>query len=351
MKRHLKALAAAALLLALASCGTPDGGTLDGGSASATGAPSSTSSASSTPSSPAARAAPSSASTADTPRQDAQAPGNTAAAGRDQYGTDTGEGGNARTELAKLAVKGRGPKTGYSREQFGQTWADTDGDGCKTRFAMLNRDLKNIVHKPDTDGCEVISGDLQPDPYTATNIHFEVGGASEVDIDHVIALSNSWVSGAASKPGDDRAAFANDPLNLLSVDASANRQKGDGDAATWLPPNKPFRCAYIARQIAVKGKYGLSITGAEKEAMTRVLSGCPNQRVPSGGGPTTAPGFGPTTSAPAAASAEPAPSQTGDDVYYANCSEARAAGAAPMRRGEPGYRGGLDRDNDGVACE
>ncbi|MPY67941.1 SH3 domain-containing protein [Deinococcus sp. SDU3-2] len=39
------------------------------------------------------------------------------------------------------------------------------------------------------------------------------------------------------------------------------------------------------------------------------------------------------------------------EVYYANCSAARAAGAAPISRGEPGYRSRLDRDNDGVACE
>lgn len=38
-------------------------------------------------------------------------------------------------------------------------------------------------------------------------------------------------------------------------------------------------------------------------------------------------------------------------AYYPNCASARAAGAAPLRRGEPGYRAGLDRDNDGVACE
>ncbi len=42
---------------------------------------------------------------------------------------------------------------------------------------------------------------------------------------------------------------------------------------------------------------------------------------------------------------------SGSSAYYANCSEARAAGAAPLRRGEPGYRPAMDRDSDGVACE
>lgn len=41
----------------------------------------------------------------------------------------------------------------------------------------------------------------------------------------------------------------------------------------------------------------------------------------------------------------------GGSVYYANCSEARAAGAAPIYRGEPGYASHLDRDKDGVACD
>ncbi|WAH96192.1 GmrSD restriction endonuclease domain-containing protein [Arthrobacter sp. MMS18-M83] len=50
---------------------------------------------------------------------------------------------------------------------------------------------------------------------------------------------------------EQRTAFANDPLNLQSVDGPTNLQKGDGDAATWLPPNKSFRCDYVARQISV----------------------------------------------------------------------------------------------------
>lgn len=51
--------------------------------------------------------------------------------------------------------------------------------------------------------------------------------------------------------------------------------------------------------------------------------------------------------------AAPAPAQRPGfkSVYYRNCSEARAAGAAPLRRGDPGYASHLDRDNDGIACE
>jgi hypothetical protein len=125
----------------------------------------------------------------------------------------------------------------------------------------------------------VISG-TRDDPYTGSVIAFRRGGRSEIDIDHVVALSNGWVSGASRWPAVRRLQFANDPLNLLAVDSSANRQKGDGDAATWLPANKPFRCAYVARQIAVKQEYALTVTPAEKAAMQRVLSSCPAQPLP-----------------------------------------------------------------------
>nr|WP_240049024.1 excalibur calcium-binding domain-containing protein [Parerythrobacter lutipelagi] len=51
-------------------------------------------------------------------------------------------------------------------------------------------------------------------------------------------------------------------------------------------------------------------------------------------------------------SAPPARAESrGGQVYYANCDAVRAAGKAPLRRGDPGYRPALDRDSDGFACE
>lgn len=144
---------------------------------------------------------------------------------------------------------------------------------------MLRRDLTALVFRPGTAACVVLSG-VRDDPYTDSTISFQRGGRSEIDIDHVVALGNAWVSGAARWSPSRRLMFANDPLNLLAVDASANRQKGDGDAATWLPPNRAFRCSFVARQIAVKTAYDLSITPAEKSAMQRILSTCPDQALP-----------------------------------------------------------------------
>jgi hypothetical protein len=101
-----------------------------------------------------------------------------------------------------------------------------------------------------------------------------------VQIDHVVALSDAWQKGAQAIEFSDRVVFANDPLNLLAVDGPANQKKGDSDAASWLPSNRQFRCQYVARQIAVKQKYSLWVTEAEKAAMKRVLNGCGEQRLP-----------------------------------------------------------------------
>ena len=95
-----------------------------------------------------------------------------------------------------------------------------------------------------------------------------------------MALSNAWQTGAAYFDKAKRTQIANDPLNLLAVDAKLNRQKGDGDAATWLPPAKSFRCEYVAAQIAVKVKYSLWLTAPEKSEMSKVLESCPEQLLP-----------------------------------------------------------------------
>ena len=255
----------------------------------------------------------------------------------------------AATVLSSLPVKGRAPMTGYARSQFGQAWADVDRNGCDTRTDILKRDL---VERQMANRCKVLSGVLYPDPYTGRPLTY-VRGRSVVDVDHVVALGNAWATGAQQLTGDDRLALANDPFNLLAVQASANRQKGDGDAATWLPSNKRYRCAYVARQVAVKAKYRLWVTPAEKAAIARVLGTCPGQRVPRDGTlPDPAPpasGGGSTTAGSATGSTSTAL------VSYPNCDAARAAGAAPIRKAATpelyALNDSLDRDKDGVACE
>ena len=181
--------------------------------------------------------------------------------------------------LNKLEVKGRAAKTGYTRSQFPH-WSDLDRNGCDSRNDILKRDLKVIIFKDGTRDCKVISGELV-DPFSGKKVLFNLNtAASNIDIDHIVALSNAWQTGAAYFDKDARSSIANDPLNLLAVDASLNRQKGDGDAATWLPPLKSFRCEYVARQVAVKFKYKLWVTAPEKKAISRILSKCPKQVIP-----------------------------------------------------------------------
>jgi hypothetical protein len=188
---------------------------------------------------------------------------------------------SASATLASLPIKGRAPKTGYSRAQFGPTWADVDRNGCDTRNDMLKRDLTEIIFKVKTKNCVVLTGVLQ-DRYSGETINFTRGNITsmEVQIDHVVALSNAWQTGAFKLTMAQRTALANDPLNLFAVKGRLNSQKGDGDAATWLPPLKSFRCAYVAQQIAVKAKYSLWVTAPEKDAMVRILATCPEQALP-----------------------------------------------------------------------
>jgi hypothetical protein len=184
---------------------------------------------------------------------------------------------SAEKLLDSLAVKGRAAKTGYARDQFGQRWADVNRNGCDTRNDILQRDLTNVLFKPGTHNCVVLSGTLI-DPYSGTKIDFVRGNVTsmEVQIDHVVALSNAWQTGAFKLTLEKRTAFANDPDNLLAVKGLLNSQKGDGDAATWLPPLKSYRCTYVSKQIAVKAKYGLWVTAPEKAAMKSILAKCQN---------------------------------------------------------------------------
>ena len=254
--------------------------------------------------------------------------------------------------LALLEVRPRDPKTGYDRDLFAYRSVDLDRNGCDTRNDILRRDLHDVVLKPGTHGCVVLSGVLH-DPFTGDAIVFERGdSANLVQIDHVVALSDAWQKGAQHLAEAALHGIGNDPLNLLAVYGPANQQKGDGDAATWLPRNKAFRCAYVARQVAVKHAYGLWVVQPEKDAIERVLAGCPHEPLPDAGTVPEVPAPTATIAPqPPSSKPDPQPTQAPDGVYYENCTAAREAGVTPIYQGQPGYGRHLDRDGDGVACE
>ena len=188
---------------------------------------------------------------------------------------DPGAAADPLGQLDSIPVKGRAPKTGYTRDEFGPAWADVDRNGCDTRNDILARDLTNETFKQGTNNCVVMTGTLA-DKYTGITITFTRGQdtSSDVQVDHIVALSDAWQKGAQQLSADQRKELANDPLNLMAADGPTNGAKGDKDAATWLPPNKAFRCEYVARQTAVKAKYRLWVTQAEHDAIVGLLEGC-----------------------------------------------------------------------------
>lgn len=283
----------------------------------------------------------------------------------------------AKTALPTMKTLEKRPSPGgYERScgdgkgcVFGPRWTDDQDapmghNGCDTRNDVLRRDLTGIDVKPGTHGCTVAAGSLVS-PYTGVTMAFTAGQdtSSEVQIDHVVALSDAWQKGARQLDAARRTELANDPLNLLAVDGPSNNRKSDGDAATWLPPATGERCEYVATQIAVKKNYELWVTDAEKNAMVRVLDACPGQQLPRARqwpapvdepeAEVPAPPAAPAQPAPPAAPAPGAPpaNAPSGDLYFSRCADARAAGMAPLYAGSPGYRTGLDGDGDGVACE
>lgn len=186
---------------------------------------------------------------------------------------EVGEGKLAIEVLELLEVKGRAPKTGYARTEFYDGWPLVDG--CSLRQKILKREFGESA---TLDGCNVVAGEFD-EPYTGEHMVFtdKAQIAKSLQIDHVVALSDAWQKGAQYLDASVRYEIATDPLNLLAVDGPANEKKSDGDAATWLPANKKFRCQYVARQVSVKYKYGLWVTKAEKEAISQVLKNCPGE--------------------------------------------------------------------------
>lgn len=188
---------------------------------------------------------------------------------------DTEDENLAINVLELLEVKGRAPKTGYSREEFYNSWPTVDG--CNLRQRIIKREFGDSAV---LDGCTVLAGEYE-EPYSGEYKRFNSKEeiSKGVQIDHVVALSDAWQKGAQYMDKETRYKIATDPLNLLAVDSSANQGKSDGDAATWLPKNKKFRCQYVARQVSVKYKYMLWVTEAEKEAIYNILVTCPDEKI------------------------------------------------------------------------
>ena len=179
----------------------------------------------------------------------------------------------AKTTLARLPVKGRAPKTGYTRRQFGTGWLTVAG--CDMRNRTLAKDLSNVVFRAGTHDCVVERGTLH-DPYTGATMPFVLGNTTStlVQIDHRLSLLLAWQQGAQQWTPEKRVAFANDPANLVAVEGKINQAKGASGPGSWLPPNKSYRCSYVIAWLDVADKYDLSINPGDHQAASHVLAHC-----------------------------------------------------------------------------
>lgn len=175
--------------------------------------------------------------------------------------------------LRTVAVKGRAPKTGYSRDAFGDGWASRDG--CSVRELILARDLVDIEFATGSKQCQVLSGVLN-DPYSGTKINFERGPqtSAAVHVDHRYPLILAWQQGAQQWTQQQREEFANDPGNLQAVACSVNQSKGGSGPGSWLPPNKAYRCTYLITFVQVTAKWKLSINKGDHSMILSQLRKC-----------------------------------------------------------------------------
>ncbi|HEX8632154.1 MAG TPA: HNH endonuclease family protein [Catenuloplanes sp.] len=174
--------------------------------------------------------------------------------------TQTGE------QLGQLTVATAGSMRGYSRTRFAH-WQSA-GENCDVRDTVLKRDGEKVR----LNGCNVVGGQWfsKYDGKTFTD-------PALIDVDHMVPLANAWRTGAATWTDARRAEFANDleRPQLIAVSASSNRAKGDQDPAQWKPPRREVWCRYAQDWVAVKHHWQLSVTTAEKAALTEMLETCP----------------------------------------------------------------------------
>ncbi len=245
---------------------------------------------------------------------------------------------DSRELLAPLAIDDRPHTASDYRRDAWHHWDDLDGDGCDARQQALEA---SSTRPPQVDDpCKVRSGHWVSayDGFTTTD-------PGDLDVDHIVPLENAHRSGGWAWTAEQRRRYANDRAGLWVVSASSNRSKGASSPDRWRPPSQGVWCDYAQRWTSIKVRWALSATTAERDALGRMLDTCPagtllSRSPPASGTPSASL---PTTAAP--------PRSDGGEPYYANCAAARAAGAAPIQRGDAGYRAGLDRDANGIACE
>jgi hypothetical protein len=172
----------------------------------------------------------------------------------------------ATAELNALTVDIERNSGTYNRDLFPH-WITISG-ACNARETVLKRDGVGVV---TNSSCAATSG-RWTSPYDGATWT----AASDVDIDHMVALAEAWRSGASGWTTSKRQAFANDLTNpqLWAVTDNVNQAKGDSDPALWKPPLTSIWCTYAKAYIDVKYEWSLTVNSAEKSALSSMLGSC-----------------------------------------------------------------------------
>ncbi len=245
-------------------------------------------------------------------------------------------------QLLALLVTAPEDRTGYLRSLF-RHWIDADGDGCDTRREVLLAEA--IVAPVVGGGCSLTGGQWRSsyDGLTLTD-------ASQLQIDHVVALAEAWDSGASAWTPDRRMRFANDldvPWALVAVSSASNQSKSDHDPAEWLPPDGNDLCPFVSAWIAIKVRWQLTVDPLERSALTGLVRDCPGTEMP----------YDPVPLAPDGVPSAPASAGSCSPAYPTVCIPPPPpdldCGDIPYRRftvlpPDPHH---FDGDHDGIGCE
>jgi len=152
---------------------------------------------------------------------------------------------------------------GYKRSLFGH-WIDANKNGKDTRAEVLIAESLVSVTFSST-GKTVSTGKWFSlyDGETWTK-------ASDVDVDHVVALAEAWRSGAWRWSSARRQAYANDigvAWTLRAVTDYVNQEKSDDDPTYWLPPLESANCVYLTEWVAVKIRWKLTVDAEERQSI------------------------------------------------------------------------------------
>jgi hypothetical protein len=246
------------------------------------------------------------------------------------------QGANAGKLVNKLKVSAE-RDAGYDRDLF-KHWIDANNNNCDTRDEVLLRQ-----NKASRAVCNAATG-----RWFSAYDGLALTNSSDLDVDHFVPLAEAWRSGARRWNAATRTRYANDlyGYSLLAVSAGSNRSKSDQDPSQWLPPRQSFRCQYLARWVAVKYRWRLSVDRREVRALKGSMRSCSkaalrvnklkrakiSTRPSSGGGSGGSGGK--------------------LDPRFPTCTAAKAAGYGPYYRGrDPEYKWYRDADGDGVVCE